>query len=1070
MHPNNRFTQRFPLPCRPFIHRALFHVTVLVTVFVTALATAGAASAGDLGPLAPNLPAPVTQAENDIVIDPLYLSNLCDYSASQLWNDWNIAGQVGIASIAKVMTYHLTLNALDPGLAGFSTTPNACVTIASDADESVPAMMNPPLQEGSSVPLDVLLHGMMKRSSNGAARAIGKFVSDGIAGEPLSVGKAEDDFISRMNERASELELFDTTYCSRSGSSISTPEDQFRLWMAASKHSQFYNWTAPGNHSGMDCGGTINFVNNRVGGAVIGMEAFKDGNQGSSGAGACAGKPTCTDCLITEANRLGRTLLSFQHKGPMGAANRWGDAQALFGYGFGKLFTPDLRAHALEPDTLLRAQAIDAMTSHLAVSAVVTDDPIPGGDALQVCGWSVDAENGSLSMGTCTNGGTVAAIPGGPSACSLGSKLGVDVSFVRLGTPEVLGGGGIEAPLFVTAVTNPDNHVTELRSWTVVPAPPFEPQLLGPSATFVGNDVVIHRVTDSVFLTVFNDCGALRIKAWKMNADGTFLEIGANLWDRGTVLEHAVNHGAALNIGGSVRIPLVTPVRLNSEEVTLLTWHFDLSTGQVIVLDDPPTSIQGSALSISPVNLTSPVSNDRFFLMSYRRKNNYQHDSAIFQVPDNGSASEVAHNSMSSATDRTEETHILPLGDLGLATAVRTQVGPEQLRLTVWEPREDQGGPPSVGVLRVADESADDLLPGVDLLVDEGGLDFRPLPMNGNPAEADYLTSRLNGGYLEIDVWRVAPRPDLGDSLCCGNGQVDPGEDCDGTDFGGLSCNSFGYDMGDLTCNNLCQAIPDSCENGESIQAPTSYGDCGYSTEDCDDDPSLCNADGDCIGGPCRQTDPGDRDLSALLSPLNFGGMFHPDGNFRDQLGNLYFCEDGEEQAVCIDNDGWGVCTRCGQEEGETMLGCPCTGLEDQCGAGLSCYGEDFGDGQGFCWDEIEGPPSWQCDQGPCGQVPWYGDDEMYCEHYPVDGGDARCEPAYGCVDGPTAKTCAAEGTICLPPSLPEEEVPEEGPGVSEQCTSECQTDDHCSEAFFWPPGYTCENTASGLQCQYTGL
>jgi hypothetical protein len=581
---------------------------------------------------------------------------------------------------------------------------------------------------------------------------------------------------------------------------------------------------------------------------------------------------------------------------------------------------------------------------------------------------------------------------------------------------------------------------------------------------------VIHRVTESVFLTVYNDCGTLRIKAWKMATDGALIELDANGWARGTVLEHAVTQGAVVNIGGTQMVPVLTPVRINNSQITLVTWHINLDTGQIISLKDSQTSFAGSGLSIAPVGLNSPVSSDRFFLMSYRRDDNGRLDSAIFQVSDAGTALEVIHNSMATATGQTTETHILPLGKYGLATAVRTAGGAEQLRLTVWEPREDQDTASSVGVLRVADEKADDLLLGVNLHVDDGGLDFRPLRMAGDPAEADYLTSRLDSGYLEIDVWRVAPRPDFGDSLCCGNGQVDPGEDCDGPDFGGLSCNSFGFDMGSLTCNNLCQVNTDGCEYGVSVSAPASYGDCGYSAEACDDDPSLCNGDGDCIGGPCRQTDPGDRGLSALLSPLNIGGAFHPDGNFRDESSNLYYCDDGEEEAVCIDDDGWGVCTLCGQGEGETMLGCSCGPLEDQCGPGLSCFGEDIGDSQGFCWDEIEGPPIWQCDQGPCGQRPWFeDDDEMYCEHYPIDGGEARCEPAYACIDGPTAKTCAAEGTICLPPSMPEEDVPEEDPGVSEICTSECHTDEHCSEAFGWPQNYSCVNTAPGLLCQYTG-
>ncbi|TNE47653.1 MAG: hypothetical protein EP343_19035 [Deltaproteobacteria bacterium] len=46
----------------------------------------------------------------------------------------------------------------------------------------------------------------------------------------------------------------------------------------------------------------------------------------------------------------------------------------------------------------------------------------------------------------------------------------------------------------------------------------------------------------------------------------------------------------------------------------------------------------------------------------------------------------------------------------------------------------------------------------------------------------------------------------------CGNGKVDPGEGCDGTNFNGKDCPQFGYEKGDLTCTG-CQIDPTSCVN-----------------------------------------------------------------------------------------------------------------------------------------------------------------------------------------------------------------------------------------------------------------
>ncbi len=1025
--------------------------------------------AGDLADQAPLLADPATTAENSVVIDPLYYETLCDFSSSTLWDDWNLAGPVGIASVAKVMTYALALDAVQPGLDGFDTTPSACVSIASDAVENVPAMMNPPLQQGWSAPLDILLHGMMKRSSNGAAKAIGKFVSDGIAGETLDVADAKTDFLARMNDRAADLAMPDTTYCSRSGSSISTPEDQFRLWLEASQHPLFYDWVAPGSAMGFDCSETVNFINNTRGdGGVIGMQGFKDGNQGTSGPGSCSDKPTCTDCLIAESERLDRTLLSFQHKGPNGSASRWPDAQALFNYGFEKLFTPDLRASAAsDTPSQIKAQAIDTLSSRAAVSATV--GTAPGGDELRVCGWGVNADAGTASQGACTSGGPIAAIGGAGGMCSMTSKMGVDAAFVRMGRPprtqDGPGNGGtskIQVPMLATAVTNPASQTSQLRVWTVIPSPPHTSSPLGAGVEFPGDQVIVHRLGGGIFLTVYNECGALKIESWKMDGFGSLSRLDSARWDAGSVTEHAVTHGEAIEVGGTQMIPFVTPIRLGTGEIRLGTWQLNSSTGKVVFQQAPLTSYQGSELSGAPTNLSSPVPEDRYYTLSYARDNNVRLDSAIFQVVADGTPLEVSHTSMAAAAGAATGTHILPLGDLGLATAVRTSGSDGKLRLIVWEPRQDQASP-TTAILRVADEKADDLLPGVSLYVDDGGLDFRPLYMDGNPAEADYLTSRLSNGVLHLDVWRIGPRPDSADSLCCGNGIVDPGEQCDMLDFDGLSCGALGFDMGSLTCNPLCQVDTDGCENSEFDSAPASYGDCGFSTESCAGDPSECGGDGTCVGGPCKQTDPSDRSVSSLLSPLNLPGEFHPDGNFRDHLNNLYYCHDGAQETVCIEDDSWGVCTPCGQGENETMIGCTCT-TDEQCGTGLSCFGEDIGNSEGICQDAIEGPPLWQCDQGTCGQVPWFLEDEMYCEHYPVDGGKARCEPAHAC-DGPTAQTCAAEGVICAPP-----DVPEEGEEwVPAGCTYECLLDEHCSEANGWPNGYSCVATDENLSCQYTG-
>lgn len=47
----------------------------------------------------------------------------------------------------------------------------------------------------------------------------------------------------------------------------------------------------------------------------------------------------------------------------------------------------------------------------------------------------------------------------------------------------------------------------------------------------------------------------------------------------------------------------------------------------------------------------------------------------------------------------------------------------------------------------------------------------------------------------------------------CGNGAIDPGETCDGTSFGGLTCESFGFGFGQLACNASCNVVANGCSS-----------------------------------------------------------------------------------------------------------------------------------------------------------------------------------------------------------------------------------------------------------------
>jgi CubicO group peptidase (beta-lactamase class C family) len=335
----------------------------------------------------------------------------------------------------------------------------------------------------------------------------------------------------------------------------------------------------------------------------------------------------------------------------------------------------------------------------------------------------------------------------------------------------------------------------------------------------------------------------------------------------------------------------------------------------------------------------------------------------------------------------------------------------------------------------------------------------------GEQCDADEFTATCKSLGFEGGMLRCTDKCtfDTEPCLLCGNGVVDEseGEVCDGTDFDGISCATFGFEMGDLTCIDCLAIDTSACSGGMSLSPPASYAACGFEDDDCSGG-TCSGAEGDCLGGPCKITDAGDYD-SALEDPLNTqGGEFHPDGNFRDMQSNLYFCrQDGDTHMVCIDDDGWGVCKRCSSMDGElnTLIGCPCSS-DEQCESavepGLGCFGEDFGGGTGFCWDSQDGPPQWQCPEGICGMAPYYGNDTMYCEHYPEPGGPARCQP-WGACNPILARVCAAGKRICEQNPL--------GCTEAECCVEGCEEDAQCGEDFGWPPDYECADTSDGLQC-----
>jgi hypothetical protein len=72
--------------------------------------------------------------------------------------------------------------------------------------------------------------------------------------------------------------------------------------------------------------------------------------------------------------------------------------------------------------------------------------------------------------------------------------------------------------------------------------------------------------------------------------------------------------------------------------------------------------------------------------------------------------------------------------------------------------------------------------------------------------------SETGGTTDSIDVYAAGLEP--GGGAVCGNGELEPGESCDGADFGGQTCLDFGCEGGTLTCAGDCTEVDTSSCTG----------------------------------------------------------------------------------------------------------------------------------------------------------------------------------------------------------------------------------------------------------------
>ncbi|MFP4523772.1 MAG: hypothetical protein ACLFO2_00455 [Candidatus Woesearchaeota archaeon] len=131
----------------------------------------------------------------------------------------------------------------------------------------------------------------------------------------------------------------------------------------------------------------------------------------------------------------------------------------------------------------------------------------------------------------------------------------------------------------------------------------------------------------------------------------------------------------------------------------------------------------------------------------------------------------------------------------------------------------------------------------------------------------------------------------------CGDGTIDPGEDCDGDNLAGLTCEDFGLTNGELSCDN-CKADTSTCEGLED----------GYCGDGIIGSGETC--DGDNLAGlTCEDFGLTSGELSCTDCEVDTSGCYSG------------YCGDGEiDQGESCDGLNWGDVETC-EDIADTFTG-----------------------------------------------------------------------------------------------------------------------------------------------------
>ena len=212
------------------------------------------------------------------------------------------------ASITKVMTLLLVMEAIDSGTLSLDDTVTASAHAASMGGSDIW------LKEGETMSVDDMLKATVIMSANDAAVAL----AEKVAG-------TEDDFVRRMNERAQQLGMTNTTFLNCNGldedGHLTTARDIAIMSAELIKHPKIFDYAQTWIDYVRD--GKTQLVNtNKLLKTYQGITGLKTGTTGKAGS-----------CISATAERSGLSLIAVV-LGSENTADRFSTATALLDYGF----------------------------------------------------------------------------------------------------------------------------------------------------------------------------------------------------------------------------------------------------------------------------------------------------------------------------------------------------------------------------------------------------------------------------------------------------------------------------------------------------------------------------------------------------------------------------------------------------------------------------------------------------------------------------------------------------------------------------------------------------------------